>query len=78
MTLPDPGDPEEVRPVYHVKYEDSDREIMTEDQATTMMQAFDASGFKATTGWKSPKVGIRQLQRLDKALAKRRRQASKK
>ena len=33
---------------------------------------------KTTTGWKSPKAGIRQLQRIDKALAKRRRQARKK
>jgi hypothetical protein len=50
---------------------------MDEQRATDLMQRFDASGFKLTTGWTSPTAGIRQLQRMDKALRRSQRTHSK-
>ena len=45
---------------------------MSEYDATLLMQQFDASGFKLTTGWTKPTAGIRQLRRLDAKLKRRR------
>ena len=57
---------------YKVNYEDQQIEEMSLDEATAYMQAFDASGFKQTTNWTQPSAGVRQLQRLDAALRRRR------
>ena len=57
--------------VYHVEYEDANNEAMTPAAARRAMENFDSSGFKLTTGWTSPQAGIRQLQRMDRALARR-------
>ena len=71
------ADQGEVTHEYHIKYEDADDEIVSKEVATRYMEQFDSSGFKTTTGWTSPKAGIRQLQRLDKALHKRRRRRAR-
>ena len=59
---------------YRIKYRDGTIEETDGETAEAFMQAFDASGFRQTTGWTAPAAGVRQLRRMEDQLRRRRRE----